>query len=161
MAEVATLNTHVGVHHPEHGSVLLGPDEDIPAWAIPLIANPDVWSEQPDEAEGITTDPDSDPVDDEDEPDEESPSDDAEPDESEKADEPEGSEDDPEDESSEESTEVEAEEAETIPVPPKAGPKGSAKAWAEYAHAKGFAIEGDPGRDEIIAALEAEGITTE
>ena len=44
---MATLNTHVGVHHPEHGSVLLSPGVEVPEWAIPLIENPEVWAEAP------------------------------------------------------------------------------------------------------------------
>lgn len=49
----------------------------------------------------------------------------------------------------------------TTVIPPKGGPKATAEAWAEYAKAKGFEIEGDATRTEIIAALEAENIPTE
>lgn len=49
----------------------------------------------------------------------------------------------------------------TVPIPPRDGPKATAEAWAAYAKAKGFEIEGDATRKEIIEALEADGIPTE
>lgn len=51
------------------------------------------------------------------------------------------------------------------PTPPPAGeiPKknGSADAWRAYAAAKGFDVDADVKRDEIIAALKSNGIPTE
>lgn len=48
-----------------------------------------------------------------------------------------------------------------VPIPPKGGPKATAEAWAAYAKAKGYEIEGDATRKEIIEALETDGIPTE
>lgn len=45
-------------------------------------------------------------------------------------------------------------------IPPKAGKGSGLEAWQKYAKTNGFEV-GDAGRDEIIAALDAEGIPTE
>ncbi|WIB25818.1 hypothetical protein [Curtobacterium sp. MCSS17_015] len=49
----------------------------------------------------------------------------------------------------------------TVRVPPKAGRGSSAKAWAAYALAQGFAVEGDATATEIREALQEQGIPTE
>ena len=46
-------------------------------------------------------------------------------------------------------------------IPRKAGPGSSTDAWAAYAAKHGVAVDADPKRDEIIAALEAANIPTE
>ena len=45
--------------------------------------------------------------------------------------------------------------------PPKAGAGSGLEAWLAYAKDQGFDIDGEPKRDELIAALEAAGVPTE
>lgn len=47
------------------------------------------------------------------------------------------------------------------PVPPKSGKGSGVAAWKTYATDKGFEFDDDVTREEIIAALEADGIPTE
>lgn len=51
-------------------------------------------------------------------------------------------------------------EPEKAPVPPRGGPGSGAEAWAEYAKANGFDVPADASREEIIEALDGEGIAT-
>lgn len=53
-----------------------------------------------------------------------------------------------------------AESADDGAIPRKAGKGSSLEAWQKYAKANDFEV-GDASRDEIIAALEADGIPTE
>lgn len=46
-------------------------------------------------------------------------------------------------------------------VPPRSGKGSGIQAWRAYADANGFETDDDIGRDEIIAALKADGIPTE
>lgn len=52
-------------------------------------------------------------------------------------------------------------ESETSAIPPKSGKGSGVKAWRAYADTVGFETDDDITRDEIIAALEADGIPTE
>jgi hypothetical protein len=45
--------------------------------------------------------------------------------------------------------------------PPKRGPGSGVSAWTKFAALNQFTVEPDASRDEIIAALESEGIATE
>lgn len=45
-----------------------------------------------------------------------------------------------------------------VVVPPQAGPKGGRDKWAAYAESQGVAVDSDWKRDDIIEALEAQGI---
>lgn len=49
---------------------------------------------------------------------------------------------------------------EEIEIPARGGAGSGAGAWAAYAKAKGFDVPADASREEIIEALEAEGIPT-
>lgn len=42
---MAQLITHVHVHHPNHGTVVFGPDDNVPGWARKLITRDDVWDD--------------------------------------------------------------------------------------------------------------------
>lgn len=46
-------------------------------------------------------------------------------------------------------------------APPKTGAGSGREHWAEYAGDHGLTVTDEQGRDEIIAALESAGITTE
>lgn len=48
-----------------------------------------------------------------------------------------------------------------VQVPPVKGPGSSAKAWAEYAHSKGFDVDSDAKAAEIREALAEAGIPVE
>lgn len=50
---------------------------------------------------------------------------------------------------------------EPVKIPPKAGRGSSAKAWAAYAAANGFAVESDATASEIREALQEQGVPTE
>lgn len=45
--------------------------------------------------------------------------------------------------------------------PAKAGPGSSKAAWLAYAAGHGVELDGEPSREDIIAALDAAGIATE
>lgn len=51
-------------------------------------------------------------------------------------------------------------EDEEIEIPARGGAGSGAGAWADYAKAKGFEVPDDASREDIIEALEAEGIPT-
>lgn len=46
-------------------------------------------------------------------------------------------------------------------IPPKSGRGSSAEAWRAYAESNDFDVDDDVSRDDIIAALAANGIPTE
>jgi len=46
-------------------------------------------------------------------------------------------------------------------IPPKSGRGSSRDAWAAYAEANGIDVDADATKDDIIAALDAEGVATE
>lgn len=50
---------------------------------------------------------------------------------------------------------------EPVKIPPKAGRGSSAKVWAAYAAANGFAVESDATASEIREALQEQGVPTE
>lgn len=60
-----------------------------------------------------------------------------------------------------ESSDDESSDDESVPVPPVKGPGSSAKAWAEYAHSKGFDVDSDAKAAEIREALAEAGIPVE
>lgn len=139
------LIAHVYVADPDGNPRLFSPGEKVPKWARKLIDNPKAWAEVEDVQE-----PD---IEDDDDGDDDTPI----------------------------FTSVEAElagagvPAEDIPaaaenvealtsaasVPAKTGPGSSVEAWKAYATASGFEFDADVKRDEIIKALEADGIPTE
>ncbi|MFB7671345.1 hypothetical protein ACFC26_07990 [Kitasatospora purpeofusca] len=48
---MARLSTYVHVTDDAGRPVVLGPDDEVPAWAVALIVNPKAWAEAPDVAE--------------------------------------------------------------------------------------------------------------
>lgn len=48
----------------------------------------------------------------------------------------------------------------TPAIPSRGGAGSGVAAWVEYAKASGYELDADLTRDEIIAALEAEGVPT-
>lgn len=41
-----TLTCYVHVAHPDTGEIqIFGPDDEVPAWAVKAITNPDVWDD--------------------------------------------------------------------------------------------------------------------
>lgn len=52
-------------------------------------------------------------------------------------------------------------DADTVAPPPKKGKGSGVEAWRKYADAKGFDIDADVNREDIIHALTAAGIPTE
>jgi hypothetical protein len=126
------LATYVHVLGPDGDLHPFGPDDVLPDWAVAGISNPKVWADAPDDRH-----------------DDETvilpvvslpPADPIDPDE------------DP--------------AAGQVPSlggspPPKAGRGASREAWAAYAEAHGVDVQGEWGRSEIIAALDAAGVPTE
>lgn len=96
------LNITVHVQKDDGTHAIFGPDDNVPAWAVAKISNPNVWDESP------TIEDEATPV-------------------------------------------VEG-------VPAKGGPGATRQLWADYAGSKGFAVQEDWKRDDIIAALEAAGL---
>lgn len=43
------LNITVHVQQDDGTHAIFGPDDDVPAWAVAKISNPNVWDEHPDE----------------------------------------------------------------------------------------------------------------
>lgn len=41
------LASFVHVQDPEHGFAVLGPDDEVPDWALPHLTNPKAWAEPP------------------------------------------------------------------------------------------------------------------
>jgi hypothetical protein len=49
----------------------------------------------------------------------------------------------------------------SVPPPPKSGAGSGTEAWRKYADAKGFEVDSDASRQEIIDTLAAAGVATE
>jgi hypothetical protein len=151
----------VAVHDDDGKAHLFGPDDNVPAWAVKKITNPNAWEagetpaseetpqtksapkasakEKPAKGKGkaATAAPAASSTEDS------------------------GTGD--EDEETEESDTGEGDgtaSEEAVEIPPQGGPKATVDAWTEYAKAVGFEIEGEPTRKEIIEALDAAGVAT-
>jgi hypothetical protein len=130
---MARLAAYVYLTDPDDGSTVgFGPDDEVPAWAVEQVSNPDAWAEPPagieQDAGEITAEPGPepasvvvDPV-----------SDDATPNEGGPAAAP-----------------------AAVEPPPKGGPGSGREAWAAYAVALGFEVDDEMTRDDIIDAVEA------
>lgn len=131
------LTSYVHVHLPEGGTVVYGPDDEVPADHAALIGNPKAWvggrAPEPDRAPAppnLQADEDVAPA-------------------------------GLGNTAPDNATTGEPPTSLAVPVPPRSGPGSGATAWAEYAATQGVNVEDGAGRADIIAALTAQGVPVE